>query len=56
MWAITFADGAQWQFTEGEANFQPPRRGDEVRVRRTGFGGYLMYVGRQPSVRVQRVN
>jgi hypothetical protein len=55
MWRITLADGARWQFTEGQHNFQPPARGEEVRVRKAAMGSYLMYVGKQPSVRVVRV-
>jgi hypothetical protein len=55
LWRITLADGARWQFTEGQHNFQPPSRGEDVRVRRAAMGSYLMYVGKQPSVRVVRV-
>jgi len=55
LWRITLADGARWQFTEGQHNFQPPERGEDVRVRKAAMGSYLMYVGKQPSVRVVRV-
>ena len=55
MWQITLADGARWQFVEGQHNFPEPARGEDVRVRKGAMGSYLMYVGRQPSVRVVRV-
>jgi hypothetical protein len=55
LWRITLADGASWQFAEGQHNFQPPRRGEDVRVRKAAMGSYLMYVGKQPSVRVVRI-
>lgn len=55
-WRITFVDGAKWDFTEGQHNFQPPERGDEVRIRKAALGGFLMYVGKQPSVRVTRIS
>jgi len=55
LWRIAFLDGARWQFAEGQPEFAPPRRGEEVRIRKGVMGSYLMYVGRQPSVRVVRV-
>jgi hypothetical protein len=55
LWRITLTDGARWQFTEGQHGFQPPARGESVRVRKAAMGSYLMYVGRQPSVRVVRI-
>ncbi|MDB5689668.1 MAG: hypothetical protein JWL91_1544 [Sphingomonas bacterium] len=55
MWRITLANGARWQFAEGRHDFVPPARGADVRVRRASMGSYLMYVGKQPSVRVVRI-
>ena len=55
LWQISLASGARWQFAEGQHNFQPPVRGEDVRVRKAAMGSYLMYVGKQPSVRVVRV-
>jgi hypothetical protein len=55
IWRIAFADGTRWQFTEGQMQFQPPAAGDEVRIRKGALGGYLLYAGGQPSVRVMRV-
>jgi hypothetical protein len=55
LWRIGLLDGARWQFAEGQPDFFPPNRGDEVRIRKGVMGSYLMYVGRQPSIRVVRV-
>jgi hypothetical protein len=55
LWRIALLDGARWQFAEGQPDFFPPSRGEEVRIRKGVMGSYLMYVGRQPSIRVVRV-
>ena len=54
-WRIALQDGAVWEMTQAESYFQPPKPGDEVRIRRGAVGSYLMDVGRQGSVRVLRI-
>ena len=55
MWRFAFVDGSQWASTESVAQFDPPRAGQEVRIRKGVMGSYLMYVGKQPSFRVERL-
>jgi hypothetical protein len=56
LWRVNFADGSRWQMTEAMTNMAPPRTGETVRIRKATMGSYLMYVGKQPSVRVVRVH
>lgn len=55
MWQIAFADGSRWQMTESVKPFQPPAHGEEVRIRKNQFGGYLMSFHHQPAFRVARI-
>jgi len=56
MWQITLADGAVWRMTErASASFRPPAPNETVTIRKAALGSYLMDVGRQPSVRVERI-
>jgi hypothetical protein len=55
MWQIAFADGSRWQMTEAVKPFQPPKQGEEVRIRKNQFGGYLMSFRHQPAFRVSRL-
>jgi hypothetical protein len=55
MWQFSLADGAVWRMTERSANFRPPAPNENVTIRKGALGGYLMQVGRQASVRVERV-
>ena len=55
MWQFNLADGAVWRMTERSANFRPPAPNETVTIRKGALGGYLMQVGRQASVRVERV-
>lgn len=56
MWQITLADGAVWRMTErASASFRPPAPNETVTIRKASLGSYLMNVGRQPSVRVERI-
>ncbi len=56
IWQIAFIDGTRWNMTESAENFTPPRRGEEVRIRKGTMGSFLLYVGNQPSYRVVRVH
>jgi len=56
MWQITLADGAVWRMTErASAGFRPPAPNETVTIRKAALGSYLMDVGHQSSVRVERV-
>jgi hypothetical protein len=55
-YAILLEDGAVWQMAELDPYFRPPARGDTIRIKRGMMGGYLLYAGGQPSVRIRRVS
>lgn len=56
MWQITLTDGAVWRMTErASASFRPPAPNETITIRKAALGSYLMNVGRQPSVRVERI-
>jgi len=55
MWQFSLSDGAIWRMTERVANFRPPAPNETVRIKRGALGGYLLRVGQQASVRVERV-
>jgi hypothetical protein len=49
-------DGARWSQTDGKPIAIEPRRGDKIVIKRGALGSYTLSVGRQPGVKVQRVN
>ena len=53
VWFISLEGGSTWQ-TETRSDFNPPRVGAEVKVRRGGLGGYFLEVDGQPAIRVTR--
>lgn len=55
-WEFTMADGSVWRVTEVRRAFRPPRRGDEVEIRRGSLGSYYLDAGGQPTIRIQRVD
>jgi hypothetical protein len=55
MWSFSLQDGAVWRMTERVANFRPPAPNEMVRIQKASLGSYLMQVGRQAAVRVERV-
>ncbi|MBT2186646.1 hypothetical protein [Sphingobium nicotianae] len=55
MWQIALADGAIWRMTERVGNFRPPAPQETVTIRKGALGSYLMQVGKQAAVRVERV-
>ena len=55
MWTIHLADGAVWRMTERVSDFRPPMPQETVTIRKGALGSYLMQVGRQAAVRVERV-
>jgi hypothetical protein len=50
------ADGARWSQTDGKPIALEPRNGDKVTIKRGAMGSYFLTVGRQPGVRVERLN
>lgn len=55
-WEFTMADRSIWRLAEVRRAFRPPRRGDEVEIRRGSLGAYYLDAGGQPSIRIQRVD
>jgi hypothetical protein len=56
VYLVTLSTGAQWLFAESVTrSYQPPRKGDAVRVEHGALGSYLMMVGKQAGVKVTRV-
>lgn len=55
MWQFSLADGAVWRMTERSVNFRPPAPNETVTIRKGALGSYLMQVGKQAAVRVERV-
>jgi hypothetical protein len=50
------ADGSRWSQTDGKPIALPPEAGDKVVVKKGTFGSYILSVGRQPGVKVRRIN
>jgi len=56
IWLVTLSTGAQWLFTEGVSKtYNPPRKGDKVRIEHGALGSYLLVVNQQQGVRVTRI-
>ncbi|WP_305096109.1 hypothetical protein [Croceibacterium aestuarii] len=56
VYLVELTNGAQWLMTEsGGSSFRPPRKGDSIEIQRGALGGYLMVVGSQQAVRVERI-
>lgn len=55
-YVLRLADGARWSQTDGKPIAMEPQRGDKVVVKRGAMGSYFLSVGRQPGVKVERVN
>jgi hypothetical protein len=54
MWQLTLASGAVWQTTEGMPTLAPPRAGEQVKIRKTMAGGYMLHLGSR-LIRIRRV-
>jgi hypothetical protein len=54
-WTITLDSGARWRMTEAASGFAPPRAGQSITIKRGSLGSFLMFVGHQPAVRVERI-
>jgi len=55
MWTVQLQDGAVWRMTERNTSFRPPAPNEAVTIRKGTLGSYLMQVGKQAAVRVERV-
>ena len=49
-------DGSRWTQVDDRAFALQPQAGEKVLVKRATMGSYMLIVGRQPGVRVQRLN
>lgn len=54
-WTLNMADGSVWRTTELVPSFRPPRAGQSVVVRKGVLGGYLLEVGNQTAMRINRI-
>jgi hypothetical protein len=52
MWLVEIETGAIWQTTEAQT--QPPRVGEEIKIRKAIAGGYMIQIGQQ-LIRTKRV-
>ena len=55
-WRFEMADGTIWDMIEMRRTYRAPQPGDRVRIRRGALGAFLLNAGRQPVVRVRRIN
>jgi hypothetical protein len=56
VYLVTLDSGAQWLFAESTSrSYQPPKRGDTIRVEHGALGSYMMVVNHQQGVKVTRV-
>lgn len=54
-WRLTLKDGAVWEQTDGEKLVLDPRPGDTVVIKRAALGNFKARIGKQPPVKVRRV-
>lgn len=54
MWLVELETGASWQTTEPTPNLLLPRPGDEIKIRKSVAGGYMLQIGQQ-LIRTKRV-
>lgn len=52
---FTLKDGARWMQTDG-AYMDKPKSGATIRIKRASFGSYFGQIGKNPGVRVERLN
>jgi hypothetical protein len=55
VYLVTLDSGAQWLFAESTSrSYQPPKRGDTIRIEHGALGSYMMVVNHQQGVKVTR--
>ena len=55
-YVLALADGSRWSQTDDRPLALEPRIGDKIVVHRAAMGSYMLNVGRQPGIRVKRIN
>ena len=55
-YVFSLADGSRWTQIDDRPIAIEPRGGDKVIVRKAALGSYMLSVGRQPDVRVRRID
>lgn len=55
-YVFSLADGSRWTQIDDRPIAIEPRSGDKVVVRKAALGSYMLSVGRQPDVRVRRLD
>jgi len=50
------ADGSRWSQTDSKPIALEPRSGDKVLIKKGALGSYFMSVGKQPGIKVKRIN
>src|SRR5689334_13271033 len=53
---IALQDGARWSQTDDRPIALEPQRGDKVTIKKGSLGNYFLSVGKQPGIKVERVN
>lgn len=54
-WRIRMADGAVWEQVNSRSLSSRPREGQEVKIKRASLGSFLVKVGRNPTIRMRRI-
>lgn len=49
-------DGSRWSQQDGKPIAIPPRNGDKVVIKRGALSSYILSLGKQPGVKVKRIN
>lgn len=54
-WQITLEDGAVWNQVDTEALVVAPKPGTKIVIKRAAMGSFKASIGKQPAIRVRRV-
>jgi len=54
-WRIRMADGAVWEQVNSRSLSSRPKEGQEVSIKRASLGSFLVKIGRNPTIRMRRV-
>ena len=56
VYLVTLDGGAQWLFAESTSRtYQPPKKGDTIRIERGALGSFMLIANRQQGVKVTRI-
>ena len=53
-WVVVMSDGQVWQQIDNTNLNDPPKRGDEARIRKASLGSYFMNIDGQTAIRARR--